>query len=325
MLNKSFVLALLLSFCLLSVLLNGCKSNANNGRSNVLRSTDEKTPVVAEINGNPQYKAGFDRFLKSSLSGLEQSNQSDSDVLQSVRLDDYLRRELIVQIANDKGFQATYEEVRHEVSDQHSQTNVEGSATSQPILGGTERAAEIAKDIVTWKFYKTEILKNVSASPDEVEKYFKDNPKRYPQSPSFCIREIKVDNAQEAEQLRKQVLDKPADFATVANEHSKSPYKGRMYCKHQGELPRELEDAAMPLKVGGISTVYHSTFGYHIFQMVRKDEAQPFDKIRKQVEEDFIRYKNQSVIDKYLDQTVASAKIKVYTDKLGFTYTGKYK
>jgi parvulin-like peptidyl-prolyl isomerase len=318
---KFFAFVLLLGFSFL----HGCKSAANSSQNNSLRAIDEKTPVIAEINNTPQYKAGFDRFLKSSLSGLEQPSQSDSEVLQSVRLDDYLRRELIIQIAGEKGIQATEEELRHEVSDQHSQSNVEGSADSQPVLAGTERAAEIAKDIVTWKFYKTEILKNVSASPEEIEKYFKDNPRRYPQSPSFCIREIKVDNAQEAEQLRKQVLDKPADFATVANEHSKSPVKGKMYCKHQGELPRELEDAAMPLKVGGISTVYHSTFGYHIFQMVRKDEAQPFEKIRKQVEEDFIRYKNQSIIDKYLDQAVASAKIKVYADKLGFAYAGKYK
>ena len=306
----------------------GCQSTstASNGRSNALQTADEKSPVIAEINGVSQHKAAYERYLKSRLSDLQQQqSQSDSELLQSSLMDEFVRRQLIVQSATEKGTQATEEELRRTVAEQHQQTNVDGSGQAPATLAGQERAAEIGNDLVIWKFYKTEVLKNVAATPPEVEKYYKDNPKHYPQVPSFSVREIKVDDAQEAEQLRKQVLGKPADFATIAKEHSQSPSKGELRTYHQNEMPKVLEDAAMPLKIGGISTVVKSDFGYHIFQMVSKAEPLPFEKISKQVEEAFLRSKNQALIDSYLEQAVAQAKIKVYADKLGFNYTGKWK
>jgi foldase protein PrsA len=245
--------------------------------------------------------------------------------LQSSLLDEFVRRQLIVQNAATKGIQATDDELRREVAEQRQQTNVEGSGQNQTALVGAEREAEIEHDLIIWKFYKAEVLKDVAVTPEEVEQHYKNNPKRYPQEPSFCVREIKVDDADQAEQLRKQALDKPADFSILAKEHSNAPSKGALRCYRPKELPEVLENAAMPLKEGGISTVVKSNFGHHIFQMVKKQEPQPFEKIRKQVEEDLLRSKNQSVIDAYLNQTMTNARIKVHSDKLGFNYTGKWK
>ncbi len=320
--QKFFTLVLLI----LVGCLAGCQSKASNGRNDALLAADEKTPVIVEINGKPQYKAVFDRFLKSRLSDLlQQQSQEDSNQLQSSLFDEFVRQQLIVQTATAKGISATEEEVRHEVTDQHQQTNVEGSNQNQAALVGKERAAEIEQDLVIWKFYKAEVLKDVTTTPAEVEQHFKNNPKRYPQEPSFCVREIKVDDAEKAEELRKAALDKPSDFAILAKENSTAPSKGALRCYRPKELPEVLENAAMPLKEGGISTVVKSSFGHHIFQMVKKQEPQPFDQIRKQVEEDLLRSKNQSVIDAYLNQALGNAKIKVQADKLGFNYTGKWK
>lgn len=315
-----------LAFLILVSLLVGCKSKASNGRTDALHAADEKTPVIAEINGVQEHKATFDRFLKPRLSDLlQQQSQADNDQLQSSLLDEFVRRQLIAQNAATKDIQATDDEVRHEVAEQRQQTNVEGSSQNQTALTGAEREAEIKNDLVVWKFYKSEVLKNVAVTPEEVEQHYKNNPKRFPQEPKFCVREIKVDDPTEAEQLRKQALDKPSDFATLANEHSKSPNKGVVRCYFPKQLHPDLENAAMPLKEGGISTVVKSNFGYHIFQMVKKQEPQPFEKIRKQVEEDLLRSKNQAVIDAFLNQALANAKIKVHSDKLGFNYTGKWK
>lgn len=312
-------------FILLGIML-GCKSKASSSHANALQTADEKTSVIAEINGSPEYKAALDRFLKARLSDLLQPQpQEDNNQLQSSLLDEFIGRQLVLQRAAAKGVQATDDEIRREVADQHQQANVEGNNPNQTALVGPERAAEIADDMVVWKFYKAEVLKGVSATSTEVEQYYKKNTKRYPQEPSFCVQEIKVDEANEAEDLRKKVLDKPADFAILAKEHSKSPSKGTLWCYRPKELPEVLENAVMPLKTGGISTVVKSNFGYHIFQMVKKQEPQPFEKIQKRVEEDLLRSKNQDLIDAYRNEALAQAKIKVYADKLGFNYTGKWK
>lgn len=322
--QKFFVLAALGLLLLLGIVA-GCKSKASSGHANPLQATDEKTPVVVEINGEPEYKAALDRFLKSRLSDLLQQTAEDTAQLQNSLFDEFIGRQVILQRAAEKGIQATDDELRREVAEQHQQTNVEGSNANPTALGGSERAVEIANDLIVWKFYKAEVLKDVAVTPAEVEAHYKNNPKRYPQEPRFCVREIKVDSEPEAEDLRKKVLDKPADFALLAKEHSKSPSKGALQCYLPGILPEPLENAVMPLKDGGTSAVAKSNFGYHIFQMVKKQEPQPFEKIQKQVEEDLLRSKNQSVIDAYRNQALAQAKIKVYADKLGFNYTGKWK
>ena len=315
-----------LGFFILFGIMLGCKSKASSSHANALQTADEKTSVIAEINGSPEYKAALDRFLKARLSDLLQPQpQEDNNQLQSSLLDEFIGRQLVLQRAAAKGVQATDDEIRREVADQHQQANVEGNNPNQTALVGPERAAEIADDMVVWKFYKAEVLKGVSATSTEVEQYYKKNTKRYPQEPSFCVQEIKVDEANEAEDLRKKVLDKPADFAILAKEHSKSPSKGTLWCYRPKELPEVLENAVMPLKTGGISTVVKSNFGYHIFQMVKKQEPQPFEKIQKRVEEDLLRSKNQDLIDAYRNEALAQAKIKVYADKLGFNYTGKWK
>ena len=319
--QKIFALGL---FLLLGIAL-GCKAKVSSAHANALQAADEKTPVVAEINGAPEYKAALDRFLKSRLSDLLQQTAEDNNQLQSSLLDEFIARQLVLQRAAAKGIQATDDELRREVADQHQQANVEGSSPNQTALVGPERAAEIADDLVVWKFYKADVLKDVAVTPQEVEQYYKTNPKRYPQEPRFCVQEIKVEDATQAEDLRKQALDKPADFALLAKEHSNSPSKGALRCYRPKELPEVLENAAMPLKAGGISTVVKSNFGYHIFQMIKKEEPQPFEKIQKQVEEDLLRSKNQSVIDSYRNNALAQAKIKVHADKLGFNYTGKWK
>lgn len=310
----------------LAVLLAGCQSKTTSYGDSGLQAADEKTPVIAEIAGKPQYKAAFERYLKSHLSDLyQQQSSADNDLQRTSLLDEFIGRQVVLQEARAKGIKNTDDELMREFSNQHQQTNVEGNDKSQTALISTERKAETGDDMLIWKFYKAEVLKDVTTTPQEIEQYFKNNPKRYPQQPSFCVREIKVDDSADAEQLRKQVLDKPGDFATLAKEHSQSPSKGELICYTQGVLPEVLENAAMPLKTGGISTVVKSNFGYHIFQMVKKSDPLPFDKISKRVEEDLLRTKNQSRIDSYLEEAVAKAKIKVYPDKLGFNYTGRWK
>lgn len=314
------------AFLLATVLVFGGCSSRSSGRNGALDAEDQKTPVIAEVGGQKQYKASFERFLKSRLSDLyQQQSPQENELLQSSLLDEFLARQVILQEAASKGIQATDDELRKEISDQHHQTNVEGNEKASPTLVSTERAAEIGNDMIIWKFYKNEVVKNAGVSPDEVRKFYQENPKKYPQQPSFCVREIKVNEAGEAASLRKTALDKPADFAILAKEHSQSPSKGDLSCYRQGDLPPVLENAVMPLKLGGISTVVQSNFGYHIFQMVKKSDPLPFEKISKKVEEDLLRSRNQSLIDDYIGKAVAKAKIRVYSDKLGFNYSGKWK
>lgn len=306
----------------------GCKSKSSGGRAGTLQAADENSPVIVEINGLPEYRAAFERFVKTRLSDLyQEQNPADSDQLRSAMLDEFILRQLIVREAEQRKITASDDEISKAVAEQHQQTSADGGAQNQAALAGAERTLEIASYLTTIKYYRSEVLKDVKVTPEEVRQFYLDNPARYPQEERACVREIRVADADEAAKLRKQALDKPGDFATLARNHSAAPtsVNGGLICYGPNQLPKVLEDAIAPLKVGKVSDVVKSNYGYHIFRLEKRTEPQPFEKVAKQVEDDLISNKNQKLIEAYNERALANARIKVYYDRLGFNYSGSLK
>ncbi len=95
-----------------------------------------------------------------------------------------------------------------------------------------------------------------------------------------------------ADQLLAEVNKNPAQFAELAKKNSEDPGSavngGDLEFFGRGAMVKPFEDAAFSLKKGQISGVVESDFGYHIIQLtdVRGGEAQPFDSVRAQVEDE---------------------------------------
>src|SRR5262249_43877561 len=163
----------------------------------------------------------------------------------------------------------------------------------------SERRFEIYNDLSMRK-YQTEVLKlkDVSVTSQEIEGYYKQNADRYQGKGGFLVREIRVSQEDLAQKLHRQALAKPADFAVLARENSESPTKingGEMEYETKS-LPQVLEQAITPLKVGAISRVVQSNYGYHIFKLERRAEPVPLDKARQEIEDKLKGEKNQSLI-----------------------------
>lgn len=328
---KIFALAALLCCGWLA----GCRSSSNSGRSG---QGDDKSPIIAEINGSAEHLLAFERFVKARLSDFEQQNSSDqiaNDKRRSQLLEAFIQRQLIVQAAAEKNIEPTDDEIRNALESQHKQTNTnsnngeakpnsEGEVSNQVTLQGAERRLEIYNDLLTLKFYKTEVLKDVQVSPQEIEKYYNENSAVYQGKNGFYVREIRVGSDAEAQKVYRQALAKPDDFAVLAKEHSEAPTAsggGLIYYEAQ-MLPPVLEQAITPLKVGSISRVVRSNYGFHIFKLEQRGESQPLDKVRKEIEDKLLSLKNQALIEEFNKRALAGAKIKIFRDRLGFNYSG---
>ncbi len=317
-------LALAVSF---SMLLASCRSSPRAGAT---QEIEDPSPVIVEINGSPEHLAAFERFVKARLSDFypqSAQNQTDSDQLRSRLFDEFVQRQIIVREAQHQGINTTDEEIQRAVEDQHRQTSGEGTGQQPPALASQERVEEIKCDLLTIKYYKNAVLSEVRVTPEEIEGYYKQNEARYRQQNGFYVREIRVATAEEAAEVHRQLLRKPGDFATLAREHSQAPTAasgGLMHYATQ-QLPPVLEQAITPLKVGGMSGVIKSNYGFHIFKLEERDTPQPLEKVRQQIEEDLLRGKNQALIDSFNERALAGAQIKVYHDRLGFTYVGNLK
>ncbi len=312
------------------VLICGVAGACRSSGSSYLGSQDDNSPVIAEVNGEAARQTAFERFVKSRLADFAnqtEQNQEESDKQRSQLLDEFIRRQLIIQEARKNNIEPTDDEIRRELEEQHSQANSKGADQNQATLEISERRIEIYNDLLMLK-YQTEALKlkEVTVTPQEVESYYKANAERYQGKSGFLVREIRVSQEDLAQKLYRQALAKPADFAVLAKEHSESPtaVNGGLMDYEAQRLPPVLEQAITPLKVGSISRVVKSNYGFHIFKLERRAEPVPLEKARKEIEDKLLSDKNQALIEDLTKRLLADAKIKIYRDRLGFNYVGSY-
>lgn len=297
----------------------GCRSSSSGGQAG------DSSPVIVEINGAPERAAAFDRFVKARLSDFA-SNQVDLDQQRSSLLDEFIQRQLMVREALNQNIEPTDEEISRTLEAQYKQTNTEGADQNQTVLESGERRIEIVNDLLTLKLYQKDALKDVQVTPQEIEAHYAAHREEYDGKNGFYVREIRVHDEPEAQKLYRQALAKPDDFAVLAKEYSDAPTAARgglIYYEAQ-QLPPTLEQAITPLKVGSISKVVKSNFGYHIFKLEQRAEPLPLEKVKQEIETRLLSEKEQIRIDEFNQRMVARAKIKVFRDRLGFNYRGKF-
>ncbi|MCI0666183.1 MAG: peptidyl-prolyl cis-trans isomerase, partial [Acidobacteria bacterium] len=286
----------------------------------------------------PEHQAGFERFIKSRLSDFADqtsNNQHEIDQRKSQLLDQFILRQLIVHEALKKNIEPTDDEIRRVLEEQYQQTIPSSNALNQTsgesnvkeprssILEGSERRIEIINELLSLKFYqKTGILKDVKVTPEEIEAYYQANLGRYQGKNGYYVREIRVSDQAVANKLHRQALAQPGEFAVLAKLHSEVPMAsngGWIYYEPQ-QLPQVLEKAITPLKVGSISKVIKSNYGFHIFKLEKRAEPIPLEQVKKEIEAKLLSEKNQTLINEFNKRALESAKITIYYDRLGFTY-----
>jgi peptidyl-prolyl cis-trans isomerase C len=312
-------LAVIATGVFLSLVMTGCRFFKSGPDQR------DSTPVIVELNGDPVHASAFDRFIKGRLSDIA-SSQVDLDLQRSSLLDEFIQRQLVVHEAQNQNIVPTDEEISRELESQYKQTTTEGSDQNQTTLQSTERRFEIGDDLLTMTFYNKKLLNNVQVSQAEIEADFAAHRAEYDRRNGFYVREIRVYEEPEAQKLYRQALAKPDDFAVLAKEYSDAPTaaRGGLIYYEADQLPPPLEQAITPLKVGSISRVVKSNFGYHIFKLEQRAEPLPLEKVRQEIETRLLSEKKQALIDAFNQRLVEAARIRIYRDRLGFSYRGKF-
>lgn len=114
--------------------------------------------------------------------------------------------------------------------------------------------------------------------------------------------------------LLKQVKEEGADFAELAKANSESPSKekgGDMGFQPRGAFVASFEKVAFELKVGQISDVVETPYGYHIIKVTDRKEAhtKTFDEVKDQIIKMLRQRKQTEYIPKYIESLKANAKI----------------
>ena len=132
--------------------------------------------------------------------------------------------------------------------------------------------------------------------------------------PNTDPNEAKAKALARAQGLLKQVKEEDADFAELAKANSDSPSGkkgGDMGFQPRGAFVASFEKVAFELKVGQISDVVETPYGYHIIKVTDRKEAytKTFDEVKEQIKKVLMQRKQLEYIPKHIESLKAKAKI----------------
>ncbi len=134
-----------------------------------------------------------------------------------------------------------------------------------------------------------------------------------PADPNTDPNQAKAQAKAKAEEVLKKVKD-GGDFAALAKENSDCPSKalgGDLGLFPRDRMVKPFADAAFAMKVGEISNLVETQFGYHIIKVTEHQDPNQitFDKAKANIINQLTRQKKTEVARKYVDSLRQSAKI----------------
>ena len=155
----------------------------------------------------------------------------------------------------------------------------------------------------------------------DVQKQYDDNPNLY-STTQVRASHILVKDEATANQILAELKEHPDKFETIAQEKSidttTAKKGGDLGMFGQGRMVPDFEKVAFSLKVGELSPVVKTQFGYHIIKVTERKEGdrKPFDQVKEQIRASMRNKAMQDRIQGHYDQLKKDANLKIDDDAL---------
>ena len=264
--------------------------------------------VLAKVNGVAITRAERDRALQEILAqqgaGGQQPTPDMMPQIESAALEQLISVELLYQ----KGKKLTIQDLNQKVDDKVAQTKKQfpSQADFEKALKGANMTEKQLKDlarrnIVIENLMQKEVFGKVTVSEADAKKFYNDNPDKFKMPERTKASHILISADQKATpEEKKKAREKAAavrkrvaageDFATVAKAESNCPSAskgGDLGYFGKGQMVPEFEKAAAALKLGELSDVVESPFGYHIIKVTdrKSSETVKFADVKGRIED----------------------------------------
>jgi peptidyl-prolyl cis-trans isomerase D len=148
-------------------------------------------------------------------------------------------------------------------------------------------------------FDPKDYAKHIQITPKELEDYYQNNREKFTQPRQVKVRHILIraetkdteataKARKKAESIREEAV-KGKDFAQLAKQYSEDPgtkdHGGDLGYLTRGQLVPEFEQEAFSLKVGEISKVIQTPYGFHILKVddIQEAKVEPLEKVKDQI------------------------------------------
>lgn len=183
------------------------------------------------------------------------------------------------------------------------------------------------REIVIGNLLEKEVADKVTVTEDETKRFYTENLSRFKKEENVKASHILISAdekatpaekkaaKEKAEAIRKRILA-GEDFAALAKAESGCPSSqqgGDLGEFGKGQMVPEFEKAAFGLKVGEISNVVETQYGYHIIKLTERKNAEtaPFSEVKDKLAEYLKGEKTQKSVADYVDGLKKKGKVEL--------------
>ena len=297
--------------------------------------------LAVTVNGSPIMESQVQRYLDLEYKPLlaKYAAQAPQLAVQQEKMfrenitQNLITRQLLEEQAKQANIEVTPAELTAEMTTQLSNANppqtIEEYKKALEDEGGD---FEVTKKNLTdrlkyHKLFDSKFAATMKATDADAKKYYDENAKEFqvpeqvrashilvrPLDPNTDPNQAKAQAKAKAEDLLKKVKG-GADFAAVAKESSDCPSKeqgGDLGLFTRDKMVKPFADAAFAMKVGDISDLVETPFGYHIIKVTEHHDPNQitFEKAKTDILSQLTDQKMQESIDAYVKSLRESAKI----------------
>jgi len=289
--------------------------------------------MIVSVNGTIITQSEVDRqmdYLMQQFGGKvppEQLKEMRPTMLKQA-LDNLINHRILIQEAERKGIEAdkkTIDERIAEIKDRFPEPEKFQEQLTGMGLSEQQFHEEIEQNLKLESLLDSQTEDFKEAGQDEIEEFYRSNPEsfRKPERVQASHILLKVDtdaNDETRSQKRLELaslrgkIEKGAEFAQLASEHSECPSSSRggdLGHFESGKMVKPFEEAAFGMKVGEVSEIVETQFGYHLIKVTDRQDAEavPLDKVRDKIVSFLNRQKKDQAVSDYLDKLRGTTKI----------------
>lgn len=194
-----------------------------------------RSPVLVKVNGETLTKREFDFFLPEDY----------RNALTSEELREYLDRWITTQLLYDEGLKS-------------------GVVVSSDI---ETRLEQFRKDLIADQLVQKVIRDRAVVSEEEVRAYYDQHVQEY--QSEFRVSHVLVNTFEDAQKVKDQIGKR--SFSYLARKYSIDKHSGAggdLGYLSKGNMIPEFESVVFGMKLGQVSDIIESEFGYHVIKIV---------------------------------------------------------
>ncbi len=179
---------------------------------------------------------------------------------------------------------------------------------------------EAKKKIVVARYVKEEVDDKIKVPEEDIKKFYDLHREEFKTPALWRASHILVANENEAKDILAQ-LSAGGNFEELARKHSMDATASRggdVGYFREGQIIPDFEKVATSLKVGQMSGIVHTQFGYHIIKLTdKKDPAvESYEKARKVIESELKKNKRGELFNTMVANLKKRYSVEIKTDVL---------